>query len=84
MNNQLMHSSSQINRRTATIRYMFHNKEDIEYFKPVKLRTRCGRLGHIKESLGKFKFGYSLISNENPNFLYEKIYTLHNQELMAI
>lgn len=79
-----MHSSSQINRRTATIRYMFHNKEDIEYFKPVKLRTRCGRLGHIKESLGKFKFGYSLISNENPNFLYEKIYTLHNQELMAI
>ncbi|XP_031632589.1 pre-rRNA-processing protein TSR1 homolog [Contarinia nasturtii] len=41
-----------INRRTATIRYMFHNKEDIEYFKPLKLRTRCGRLGHIKESLG--------------------------------
>lgn len=31
---------------------MFHNKEDIEFFKPVKLRTRCGRLGHIKESLG--------------------------------
>lgn len=35
---------------------MFHNKEDIEYFKPVKLRTRCGRLGHIKESLGKISF----------------------------
>lgn len=34
---------------------MFHNKEDIEYFKPVKLRTRCGRLGHIKESLGMFQ-----------------------------
>lgn len=31
---------------------MFYNKEDIEYFQPVKLRTRCGRLGHIKESLG--------------------------------
>lgn len=43
---------SQINRRTATIRYMFHNKEDVEFFKPVKLRTRCGRMGHIKESLG--------------------------------
>ncbi|KAJ6642510.1 Pre-rRNA-processing protein TSR1 like, partial [Pseudolycoriella hygida] len=41
-----------INRKTATIRYMFFNKEDVEYFKPVKLRTRCGRLGHIKESLG--------------------------------
>lgn len=41
-----------INRRYATIRYMFFNKEDVDYFKPVKLRTRCGRLGHIKESLG--------------------------------
>lgn len=35
---------------------MFHNREDIEYFMPVKLRTRCGRLGHIKESLGKCNF----------------------------
>lgn len=44
--------SFQINRKSATVRYMFYNKEDIEYFQPVKLRTRCGRLGHIKESLG--------------------------------
>lgn len=41
-----------INRRTATIRYMFFNREDIEYFRPVKLRTRCGLMGHIKETLG--------------------------------
>ncbi|XP_068153336.1 pre-rRNA-processing protein TSR1 homolog [Drosophila tropicalis] len=41
-----------INRKSATIRYMFFYKEDVEYFKPVKLRTKCGRLGHIKESLG--------------------------------
>ncbi|XP_063696965.1 pre-rRNA-processing protein TSR1 homolog [Culicoides brevitarsis] len=41
-----------IHRKTATIRYMFFNKEDIHYFKPCKLRTRCGRMGHIKESLG--------------------------------
>uniref|UniRef100_A0A1A9X530 Pre-rRNA-processing protein TSR1 homolog n=1 Tax=Glossina brevipalpis TaxID=37001 RepID=A0A1A9X530_9MUSC len=41
-----------INRKSATIRYMFFNKEDVEYFKPVKLRTKCGRVGHIKESLG--------------------------------
>lgn len=41
-----------IHRRTATIRFMFNNKEDIDYFKPCKLRTKCGRVGHIKESLG--------------------------------
>lgn len=41
-----------IHRKTATIRYMFFNKDDINYFKPCKLRTRCGRMGHIKESLG--------------------------------
>lgn len=35
---------------------MFHNKEDIDFFKPIKLRTRCGRLGHIKESLGKWHY----------------------------
>lgn len=41
-----------INRKVATIRYMFFNKADVDYFKPIKLRTKCGRLGHIKESLG--------------------------------
>lgn len=41
-----------IHRKSAVIRYMFFNPEDIEYFKPCKLRTKLGRLGHIKESLG--------------------------------
>jgi pre-rRNA-processing protein TSR1 len=39
-------------KRSATIRFMFFNKDDIDYFKPCKLRTKCGRIGHIKESLG--------------------------------
>ncbi|XP_061538130.1 pre-rRNA-processing protein TSR1 homolog [Phycodurus eques] len=41
-----------INRRSAVVRYMFFNKDDIMWFKPVELRTKWGRRGHIKEALG--------------------------------
>ncbi|KAK5929527.1 hypothetical protein CgunFtcFv8_010752 [Champsocephalus gunnari] len=41
-----------INKRSATVRYMLFNREDIMWFKPVELRTKWGRRGHIKEALG--------------------------------
>ncbi|XP_023660690.1 pre-rRNA-processing protein TSR1 homolog [Paramormyrops kingsleyae] len=41
-----------INRRSAVVRYMFFNREDILWFKPVEMRTKWGRRGHIKEALG--------------------------------
>nr|CAH7717750.1 unnamed protein product [Callosobruchus chinensis] len=41
-----------IHKKSAVIRFMFFNREDIVYFKPVKLRTKMGRIGHIKEPLG--------------------------------
>ncbi|KAG7478508.1 pre-rRNA-processing protein TSR1-like [Solea senegalensis] len=41
-----------INRRSAVVRYMFFNRDDIMWFKPVELRTKWGRRGHIKEALG--------------------------------
>nr|CAB3267310.1 pre-rRNA-processing protein TSR1 homolog [Phallusia mammillata] len=41
-----------INKRAATIRYMFFNPDDVLWFKPVELRTKWGRRGHIKEPLG--------------------------------
>ncbi|KAG0054160.1 hypothetical protein BGZ83_011856 [Gryganskiella cystojenkinii] len=41
-----------VHKRTATIRFMFFNPDDIWYYKSVELRTKHGRTGHIKESLG--------------------------------
>ncbi|XP_056611916.1 pre-rRNA-processing protein TSR1 homolog [Triplophysa dalaica] len=41
-----------INRKSAVVRYMFFNRDDIMWFKPVELRTKWGRRGHIKEALG--------------------------------
>ena len=32
---------------------MCFTAEDIQWFKPVELRTKYGRRGHIKEPLGK-------------------------------
>ncbi|ESO91202.1 hypothetical protein LOTGIDRAFT_105531 [Lottia gigantea] len=41
-----------INKRSSVIRYMFYNRDDIYWFKPVELRTKWGRRGHVKEALG--------------------------------
>ncbi|TPX71823.1 hypothetical protein SpCBS45565_g00888 [Spizellomyces sp. 'palustris'] len=41
-----------VHKRGAVIRYMFWNPQDINYFKPVQLVTKLGRVGHIGESLG--------------------------------
>jgi pre-rRNA-processing protein TSR1 len=37
-----------VHRKSAVLRFMFFNREDIEWFKPVELRTKYGRRGHIR------------------------------------
>jgi pre-rRNA-processing protein TSR1 len=41
-----------IHSKTAVIRSMFFNSDDVLYFKPVELITKHGRRGHISEPLG--------------------------------
>jgi len=41
-----------IHKKLVTVRYMFFNAEDINWFKAIPLYTRRGRSGFIKESLG--------------------------------
>ncbi|XP_028402867.1 pre-rRNA-processing protein TSR1 homolog [Dendronephthya gigantea] len=41
-----------INKKSAVVRHMFFNRDDISWFKPVELWTKYGRRGHIKEPLG--------------------------------
>ncbi|CAD6505042.1 BgTH12-00541 [Blumeria graminis f. sp. triticale] len=41
-----------IHKKLVTIRYMFFNREDVEWFKALQLWTKRGRSGYIKESLG--------------------------------
>ncbi|KAK9752782.1 Importin beta binding domain [Popillia japonica] len=41
-----------VHKKSAVVRFMFFNRDDILYFKPCKLRTKYGRTGHIKEPLG--------------------------------
>ena len=41
-----------IHKKLVTVRYMFFNKEDVEWFKALRLWTKRGRQGFVKESLG--------------------------------
>uniref|UniRef100_A0A3Q2X8U9 Pre-rRNA-processing protein TSR1 homolog n=1 Tax=Hippocampus comes TaxID=109280 RepID=A0A3Q2X8U9_HIPCM len=69
-----------INRRSAVVRYMFFKRDDIMWFKPVELRTKWGRRGHIKEALGthghmKCVFDSQLRSQDTVLMnLYKRVY----------
>ncbi|KAK3858486.1 hypothetical protein Pcinc_035329 [Petrolisthes cinctipes] len=69
-----------VNRKTAVVRYMFNNRHDVLWFKPVQLTTKWGRRGHIKEPLGthghmKCTFDGQLKSQDTVLLnLYKRVY----------
>lgn len=54
-----------VHKRSAVVRFMFFNREDIEWFRPVELRTKYGRRGHIKEPLGICKRNFFYLNKNN-------------------
>ncbi|CAI2334771.1 unnamed protein product [Caenorhabditis sp. 36 PRJEB53466] len=73
-----------INRRAVVVRYMFFNREDIEWFKPVELYTPSGRRGHIKEPVGthgnlKARFDQQLNAQDSVMLnLYKRVFPVWN------
>ncbi|KAL5463486.1 hypothetical protein EMCRGX_G032382 [Ephydatia muelleri] len=61
--------------RAAVIRYMFFNRDDIMWFKPVELHTKLGRRGHIKEPLG---------THGHMKCLFDKPIKSHDTVLMSL
>lgn len=41
-----------VHKTKAVVRFMFHNPEDIRWFRPVELWTKGGRRGRIREPVG--------------------------------
>ncbi|KAL9260891.1 Pre-rRNA-processing protein TSR1-like protein [Drosera capensis] len=41
-----------VSKLKAIVRYMFHNPEDVRWFKPLEVWTKGGRRGRVKEPVG--------------------------------
>lgn len=41
-----------VSKLKASVRFMFHQPDDVRWFKPVDVYTKCGRRGRIKEPVG--------------------------------
>ena len=73
-----------VHKKSAVVRFMFFNREDIEWFKPVELHTKRGKRGHIKEPLGthghmKVMFDGSITQQDTVLLnLYKRMYPKWN------
>jgi pre-rRNA-processing protein TSR1 len=43
---------AKVHKRKAVVRFMFHNPEDVRWFRPLELWTKLGRHGKIREPVG--------------------------------
>ena len=75
-----LNKSSRHSLNTAVIRYMFFDPDDIHYFRPIELRTKEGKRGHILDSIGthgamKCSFDRPLQQSDTIQMmLYKRVY----------
>jgi pre-rRNA-processing protein TSR1 len=76
-----------LHRHVATVRYMFHHRADVNWFRPVALHTKGGRAGHIVGPLGthgymKCRFNGPLRADDVVCMaLYKRVYPPWRAEL---
>ncbi|PKA51052.1 hypothetical protein AXF42_Ash007709 [Apostasia shenzhenica] len=79
-----------VSKRKATVRYMFHNPEDVRWFKPVELYTKCGLRGRIKDSVGthgSMKCVFSGVVQQHDTVcmsLYKRVYPKWPEQLFPL
>nr|UWK20468.1 ribosomal biogenesis protein [Trichoderma rodmanii] len=72
-----------IHKKIVTVRYMFFNREDVEWFKAMPLWTKRGRSGFIKEPLGTHGYFKATFDGKiNPQdsvgiSLYKRVWPRH-------
>ncbi|KAL0227522.1 hypothetical protein RCL1_003666 [Eukaryota sp. TZLM3-RCL] len=79
-----------IHKSVATIRYMFFNRDDINFYKPIRLWTRDGKQGNIIGPIGthgllKAKFSATLKSSDTVCMsLFKRVYPAFDTKFISL